>query len=221
MFEKKKKILIIATLLIITLIGGIIYFYTQASDENFLNFEDEKNETIDTSDWTNSTLEETTEEEKKILIHITGEVNNPGVVSLKEGARIIDAINEAGGTTEKADLGKVNLAYILEDAQKVYIPSTNETENKNYVSESSGQITVATNSANDLIAKANEKIMVNINTANEVELQRIPGIGETIAGRIVAYRKQNGKYKTIEDIQNVSGVGASKFQKIKQYNCVK
>ena len=110
MFEKKKKILIIATLLIITLIGGIIYFYTQASDENFLNFEDEKNETIDTSDWTNSALEETTEEEKKILIHITGEVNNPGVVSLKEGARIIDAINEAGGTTEKADLGKVNLA---------------------------------------------------------------------------------------------------------------
>ena len=221
MFEKKKKILIIATLLIITLIGGIIYFYTQASDENFLNFEDEKNETIDTSDWTNSALEETTEEEKKILIHITGEVNNPGVVSLKEGARIIDAINEAGGTTEKADLGKVNLAYILEDAQKVYIPSTNETENKDYVSESSGQITVATNSANDLIAKANEKIMVNINTANEVELQRIPGIGETIAGRIVAYRKQNGKYKTIEDIQNVSGVGASKFQKIKQYICVK
>ena len=221
MFEKKKKILIIATLLIITLIGGIIYFYTQASDENFLNFEDEKNETIDTSDWTNSALEETTEEEKKILIHITGEVNNPGVVSLKEGARIIDAINEAGGTTEKADLGKVNLAYILEDAQKVYIPSTNEIENKDYVSESSGQITVATNSANDLIAKANEKIMVNINTANEVELQRIPGIGETIAGRIVAYRKQNGKYKTIEDIQNVSGVGASKFQKIKQYICVK
>ena len=221
MFEKKKKILIIATLLIITLIGGIIYFYTQASDENFLNFEDEKNETIDTSDWTNSALEETTEEEKKILIHITGEVNNPGVVSLKEGARIIDAINEAGGSTEKADLGKVNLAYILEDAQKVYIPSINETENKDYVSESSGQITVATNSANDLIAKANEKIMVNINTANEVELQRIPGIGETIAGRIVAYRKQNGKYKTIEDIQNVSGVGASKFQKIKQYICVK
>ena len=220
MFEKKKKILIIATLLIITLIGGIIYFYTQASDENFLNFEDEKNETIDTSDWTNSALEETTEEEKKILIHITGEVNNPGVVSLKEGARIIDAINEAGGSTEKADLGKVNLAYILEDAQ-VYIPSINETENKDYVSESSGQITVATNSANDLIAKANEKIMVNINTANEVELQRIPGIGETIAGRIVAYRKQNGKYKTIEDIQNVSGVGASKFQKIKQYICVK
>ena len=63
--------------------------------------------------------------------------------------------------------------------------------------------------------------MVNINTANEVELQRIPGIGETIAGRIVAYRKQNGKYKTIEDIQNVSGVGTSKFQKIKQYICVK
>ena len=221
MFEKKKKILIIATLLIITLIGGIIYFYTQASDADFLNFEDEKNETIDTSDWTNSIIEDTTKEEKKILIHITGEVNNPGVVSLKEGARIIDAINEAGGSTEKADLGKVNLAYILEDAQKVYIPSTNEADNKDYVSESSGQITVVTDSANDLIAKANEKIMVNINTANEVELQRIPGIGEIIASRIVAYRKQNGKYKTIEDIQNVSGVGTSKFQKIKQYICVK
>ena len=221
MFEKKKKILIIATVLIIALIGGIIYFYTQASDADFLNFEDEKNETIDTSDWTNSIIEDTTKEEKKILIHITGEVNNPGVVSLKEGARIIDAINEAGGSTEKADLGKVNLAYILEDAQKVYIPSTNEADNKDYVSESSGQITVVTDSANDLIAKANEKIMVNINTANEVELQRIPGIGEIIASRIVAYRKQNGKYKTIEDIQNVSGVGTSKFQKIKQYICVK
>ena len=64
-------------------------------------------------------------------------------------------------------------------------------------------------------------MQININTANETELKKIPGIGETIATRIIEYRKENGKFNTIEDIKKVSGIGTSKYNNIKNYICVK
>ena len=66
-----------------------------------------------------------------------------------------------------------------------------------------------------------EKLIININTASETDLQKVPGIGPTIAKKIITYRKQNGKFNAIEDIQNVSGIGNSKFSKIKDYICIK
>lgn len=119
----------------------------------------------------------------------------------------------------EADLTNVNLAYILSDAQKIYIPSIKDKEI--YDSNKSGLKPVIIDGAQQDSGNAQEKVIVNINTANEEELQKIPGIGETIAKRIVTYRKQNGIFKTIEDIQNVSGIGSSKFNKIKEYICVK
>ena len=153
-------------------------------------------------------------EKKEIIVHIAGCVINPGIVKLDENSRICDAINIAGGLTEEADISQINLAYNLEDGMKIYIPNKNEKEknigNENIVQEN------ASSSTNSIINKK-----ININNANKSELETIPGIGPTTAQKIIDYRKENGKFKAIEDIKNIKGIGDNKFEKIKDYICVK
>ena len=115
----------------------------------------------------------------------------------------------------EADLNKINLAYVLSDAQKIYIPSINDSENQSFVT---GEFQKYKNEGNN---QSENKIMVNINTASEQELENVPGIGGVIAKRIVEYRKENGKFNSIEDIKSVTGIGSSKFNNIKNYICVK
>ena len=153
-------------------------------------------------------IENINEEKNKIIIHIAGEVNNPGIVKLKENARIADAIEEAGGITNEADLNEVNLAYILLDGQKIYIPNKNDKQEKIIV-----ENTEEINNTN--IKK------ININTATIEELQKLPGVGESMAKKIIAYRIQNGKFTKIEDIKNVNGIGEAKFNNIKEFIIVK
>ena len=136
------------------------------------------------------------EEKNKIIIHIAGEINNPGIVILNENARIIDAIEAAGGITENADLSKVNLAYVVSDGQKINIPNKSDKEDVQIITENAG-----INVDNDNIKNS---IYVNINTATIGELQKLPGVGEAMAQRIINYRNQNGKFTKIEDIKNVS-----------------
>ena len=121
--ENKKKILIIGAICVTIVIGGVIYFFMQSEQEEFINFEDLENNVENVE---NIVQNEIVEEKAKIVVHISGEVANPGVISLDEGSRLIDAINSSGGLTSKADISKVNLAYVLEDAQKIYIPSIDD-----------------------------------------------------------------------------------------------
>lgn len=152
--------------------------------------------------------------ENEITIHIAGYVTNPGIVKLEEGARIQDAIEKAGGELLDADLSNVNLAYKLEDGQKIYIPGINEedeekVENNSYITKESGNNVIVNNSQKE------ENETVNINTATQVQLEQIPGVGPSIAAKIVQYRKENGKFKTKEDIKNVSGIGDAKYETMK------
>lgn len=213
---KNKKIISIIIAIIILIVIGIYFIINnfEKNENEFeisnIEFEENKIENINAE----------IEEKSQIIVHIAGEILNPGVISLDEGARIIDAINKAGGITNEADLSKVNLAYILEDAQKIYIPNVNEKEIiENMSSEivKSGSTQENSNTGEKL--KNGEKI--NINTATQKELQKLTGIGESIALRIINYRKENGKFNTIEDIKNVSGIGENKFNKIKNDIIVK
>ena len=147
--------------------------------------------------------------EENIVIHIIGQVVNEGIVKLKEGSRVIDAIEAAGGITEEADLSLINLAYILQDGEKIYVPSVNDKEEF----ESSSYI--------QTYGESKKELKVNINTANQTELEKIPGIGSSIAGRIIEYRNENGKFKGIEELKNVSGIGESKYNNIKSYVYIK
>jgi len=165
-------------------------------------------------------------EENEIYVYITGEVAVPGVVVLSENSRIIDAINKAGGTTNKANVSKVNLAYVLKDGMKINIPNDSdlkENSNFEYITMSSGDgknDNVFESTSSKPIAESNgfnNIKTVNINTATQTELETLPGIGPSTALKIINYRNENGKFKSIEDIKNVSGIGDSKFDTLKKY----
>lgn len=145
--------------------------------------------------------EDATEESERILVHVCGAVQIPGVITLQSGARVNDAINMAGGMTSDADADYLNLAAVLCDGEKVYVPTIEEV-----------LLWEVQQGRNEL---------VNINTADEVQLCTLPGIGESKAKDIVVYRKENGDFQTIEDIMKVPGIKNSLFQEIKDLIDVK
>lgn len=162
---------------------------------------------------------------EKIYVYITGEVNNPGIVVLPIGSRIVDAIDCAGGITQKADIMKVNLVYMLQDGMKVNIPSSIELKNNpnfEYITMSSGDEKNDSNIKNattvDTKSESAFKVSnVNINTATQTELETLPGIGPSLALKIINYRKENGKFKSIEELKSVNGIGENKYEEIKKY----
>lgn len=163
---------------------------------------------------------------EKIYVYITGEVNNPGIVVLPIGSRISDAIDYAGGVTSNADIMKINLVYMLQDGMKVNIPSSkelNDNPNFEYITMGSGDEKNDNKDFNALETTNNKsesafKISnVNINTATQTELETLPGIGPSLALKIINYRKENGKFKSIEELKNVSGIGDNKYDEIKKY----
>ena len=216
MFEnlnsKQKILLLISITVIVT--GIIIYIYNSNKVDNFeLN-----DEILINNNSTNNTIENISDEKNMIIIHITGAVKTPGIVKLEEGSRIEDAINKAGGLKEDADISKVNLAYILEDGIKIIIPSNTDIgdfQEENILSNDSGEGII------DNIETSSKSSSLNINKATEQDLQNLPGIGPSLAAKIIAYRDENGKFTTVEDIKNVNGIGDSKYENIKEYICVK
>lgn len=179
----------------------------------------------------NEQIYKNTESSEKIYVYITGEVNSPGVVLLNNGSRIVDAIEAAGGVTDRANITKVNLVYILQDGMKINIPNQNDlknNENFEYITMSSGDEKNDANINNSASNTSSEESssnkesafkisVVNINTATQTELETLPGIGPSLALKIINYRKENGKFSSIEDIKNVSGIGDAKFENIKNY----
>ena len=209
--SKKQKIFIsIVIIIIFALVLIYVYQKLYKEDSEIILSNNINDVTLNTNEI--GTKEEKNDEEK-VVVHVIGEVNNPGVVTLPEGSRIIDAINKAGGKTEEADLSKINLAFIVEDGTQIYIPRINENLNQiNLISDGAG-IGVIINDSN--LEENKVEVKVNINTANKEKLETLPGIGETTAQKIIDYRETNGKFKTIEDIKNVSGIGEAKYESLK------
>ncbi len=211
MIENKKKIISIA-LVIALIIGFIIYMVINNQNDNEINFEElVANQNNEENEQESETNENNTQEEtkKEIVVHITGEVKKEGVVYLEEGSRVVDAIKKAGGETKEADLSQVNLAYVLQDGQKIYIPNKNEKISA-YTSENMGE-----NIEQNNTTTKKEGAKVNINTAGVEELDQLPGIGPAIAQRIIDYRNEHGEFKKVEDIQEVKGIGDAKYSEIK------
>lgn len=208
--NKKQKIVLIIIISIITL-GVAYYTYIMKTNDEF-NVEEQSLEVEKDTEEENN---EVKEEKSKIIIHVSGAVVNEGIVELEEKARVADAIEMAGGITEDAYMKDVNLATILEDGMKIYIPTKEEVEkqreNTNDSVSKDTNLDIYNNGSNT--RKKNNK--VNINTATKEELDTLPGIGESTANKIINYRKENGKFKTIEEIKEVSGIGDSKFEDIK------
>ena len=225
--KKKKKMIIIAiSIIAIVSIGYYVYGKsgTFAVDENLEISQDNRNDINDNNDDNDGDKKN----KQMIKVHISGAVNNEGLIELEENSRVADAINKAGGVKENACMEEVNLAYLLEDGTKVKIPTKEEVQtqkNNNLESPSSSAEIVKSNNVNfgkssgsKISVSSNNKnnLKVNINTANQTELETLPGIGTATALKIINYRKENGKFKNVEDIKNVKGIGESKFNNIKE-----
>lgn len=180
------------------------------SEENIGNKENEGNE---------EDKKENISSETGIFVHIDGYVNNPGVYQIKENERINVLIDKAGGLKNGSSIKNINLAAKLSDGDKVYIPSIEEEKslgnqnNNNNVSIVGKDKNNGNNLNNNVSITKNNKI--NINTANVSELKQITGIGESTANKIIDYRQNVGKFKKIEDIKEVKGIGDSKFESLK------
>ena len=213
MLKNNKKI-IIFIIILITL--SFIIYKMFIKKENLI--EEINTNILENTEENDISNKEKNNANEKIIVYITGENSNPGLYELEENSRIADCIEKAGGTKEKADITNINLATILEDGEKIYIPAKDEEnaqEKTNNKSEekNNNNITSKTVIENN-VNKKNTK--VNINTATQTELESLPGIGSSIATKIIEYRKENGKFKNIEEIKKINGIGENKYKKIRE-----
>ena len=156
-----------------------------------------------------------------ISVYICGEVRNPGIYEAPRGVMLNDIIEDAGGLTEKASVNNINLVYQITGNMSIYIPSEDEIKNGFTGGDIIRQdgVYVWGNSSCGSSDPGGSTLMVNINTAALDELKSLPGIGEVTAQAIIDYRNTT-PFSAIEDIKNVTGIGDSKFNRIKDYICV-
>lgn len=131
---------------------------------------------------------------RTLFVHVAGEVNEPGLFELAEGARVIDAIAAAGGFSDEADRDQLNLARPLSDGEQFVVPRVGD-EN---------------------VAAAASDGRVNLNTADAAALDTLPRIGPAMAARIIAWRQANGRFITIDDLRNVAGIGDATFEGLRE-----
>lgn len=188
MEAQRKKIIILAAA--VTAVFGISFYGSW-----------QKNSVPEVASYNNPSTQQAMAAQSKLseqtVIYISGAVNKPGVYKVSSQLRVVDAINIAGGLAAGADVAKVNLAQQVKDGVHIYVPITGD---KSPSGQSSTQ--------------ASDKI--NINTADKAALEKLPGIGPSLAEKIIEYRKSNGGFKEVADIKKVSGIGDSKFNQLKE-----
>lgn len=140
---------------------------------------------------------------RRIYVHVGGAVRSPGLYQLPEGARVDDAVQAAGGVLEDADLDALNLAARVKDGDKVLVPSR----------DGAGEAPAGGGGAAGGMAGG----LVNLNTATLADLETLPGIGPALAQRIIDFRQSNGGFRTVEDLLEVPGIGAKKFEELKDH----
>ena len=196
--KKDYKTIGTITIGVIIFLFFIISYFSGGSSELNKN----NNENIFVEE--NESMEVITKKEEKeivkIVVDIKGEIKNPNIYWLEEGCIIEDLINIAGGITEEGDLSKINRAQKLNDHEVVIIPNINDKESE----------------IENIIPSSNDKNKVNINTASINELDTLSGIGPSKAEAIIKYREENGTFKSIEEIKNVTGIGEALFEKFKE-----
>lgn len=149
-----------------------------------------------------------------IYVYVCGEVNNPGVYQLSAGSRVYQALEAAGGMTESADLKVINQAELLTDGEQITVYSVAETSSPGFSASAGNHAGSSGNSSGSASSAGSGTGKVNINTATKEELMTLSGIGESRAEDIIRYREEHGGFSSIDEIQNVSGIGEKSFQKI-------
>lgn len=216
--------------------AGILYSCNHSNDSKDLVFEtgymNETNDIRATLEETNqkqreNTVEQAAEQMSKqttiencteayATIHICGAVKNPGVYTVPADCRYEQALQAAGGVTSDGAKDYLNLADIVSDGEKLYVPFLKEVDDRYGLSSSEKKISQKAEKLQESqMSDGNDSSPININLATAAQLQRLNGIGEVRAEAIIQYREENGPFKTIEEIMNVSGIKEGAFLKIK------
>lgn len=197
--NKKNQLFVGGIVCIGLLLVGIFFIWQKQNEEK--SWENLTNTTSTTS----SEVKTSQSQSQAITVDIKGEVVKPGVYVLSNDARMQKLVQLAGGFTKEAQQKEINLAQKLQDQQMVYVPNKKEQLQTNEVNDTEGS-----NMAN---ATSNEK--VNINTADLTQLQTLSGIGIKKAEAILTYREENGNFKSIEELKEVSGIGEKTVEKLR------
>ena len=167
-----------------------------------------------------------TDDSQSFVVYVSGYVNNPGVYELSAGSRVIDAIDAAGGYSKEAYDNYLNLASLIADGQMIYVPSEEEIESGSIErgvasgadGSGAGGVTGGNGGGNGGNS-SDSGTLVNINQASKEELMTLPGIGESKADKIIAYREANGRFNSPEGIMEISGIKDGLYNKIKDKIC--
>ncbi|HEM5301334.1 TPA: helix-hairpin-helix domain-containing protein [Streptococcus suis] len=185
----------------------LIFSQSAKSDQTGLTDFPQTEQTSSSQEQTEETSTEESEELSQLVVDVKGAVAKPGLYTLEADARVNDAVEAAGGLTSQADPKSINLAQKLSDEAVVYVASKDE------------NISVVTSTTASSAMSQEEKntSLVNLNTATEADLQTISGIGSKRAADIIAYREANGGFKSVDDLNNVSGIGDKTMESIRPY----
>ena len=213
-----KKYIRTAAVVSCFLICGILYSCGKTKSINLDAFEEEvsmtgsdEDESVEAESEQQESLTVETEGQK-FIVYVCGAVQVPDIYEMKAQERIADAISKAGGFSEEADKNYINLAEPVWDGMKIYIPTEQEVKEGYSEQPDTGGITLRSQTGtNDGISSAK----ININTADEEQLKKLNGIGDSRAKDIVEYRELHGGFKKIEDIMQVPGIKNGMFEKIK------
>lgn len=157
-------------------------------------------------------------EPRPLTVHVAGAVQKPGVYTLAEGSRVADALRQAGGTKPNADTDALNLAEPLLDGQRIYLPRKNETAPATAASAQppSTRWDAPRNAPADRV-----QFPLDLNRATADQLEALPGIGPVLAQRIVEYRRQVGRFQSVDDLLGVHGIGSKRLEQIRPYVVVR
>lgn len=213
MHRKKRKLFCMVVVLILLMFAGCGSKEDKSEETVVLLDEESEKETASEEEAEQkSAKEEETKNQQKtetemIVVYVCGEVQKEGVVTLPAGSRIYQAIEMAGGVTEEAEASWLNLAEVLTDGVRIYVPGKEEV--------SEGELAIPEGTGNSTgISEASDGL-VNLNQASKEELMTLPGIGEAKAEAILQYRTEHGTFSSIDEIKNISGIKDGVFEKIK------
>ncbi|HFI0265208.1 TPA: helix-hairpin-helix domain-containing protein [Streptococcus suis] len=185
----------------------LIFSQPAKSDQTGLTDFPQIEQTSSSSELVEETSTKVSEEPSQLVVDVKGAVAKPGLYTLEAGARVNDAVEAAGGLTSQADPKSINLAQKLSDEAVVYVASKDENIS----------VVASATASSAMSPEGKNTSLVNLNTATEADLQTISGIGAKRAADIIAYREVNGGFKSVDDLNNVSGIGDKTMESIRPY----
>ncbi|MED3790211.1 helix-hairpin-helix domain-containing protein [Peribacillus frigoritolerans] len=211
MEEILKRKMTMITVAVAFVAGGIYFFSQQGEDpadtEDIFSFTAKEAEM-------EQSVNESSAEPEIIKVDVKGAVKSPGIFTAQAGDRVIDLISAAGSFTEKADTDKVNFAQIIEDQMVIYVPEIGE--------EDKGDLeNIQVGTSGDAVTKGTSGGLVNLNTATQEDLQTLTGIGPSKANAILEYRETVGKFKEVDELKQVTGIGDKTFERLRDSISVK